>query len=135
MNEVNKKICSNCGGANSIDSLFCMQCGTKLEGSSNIQVSSGGSAVKTFEADVYVLTKEEGGRSTPFFSNYRPQFRIENNNISGIITLSSGSMLYPGNSGIIKVQLATEALLTIGVYFEIYEGDILIGKGTVTKIS
>ena len=88
-----------------------------------------------FEAQVYVLTKEEGGRHKPFFSNYRPQFYFRTTDITGNITLEEGAeMCMPGDNTIMKVQLINPIAMDEGLRFAIREGGRTVGAGTVTKI-
>ena len=88
-----------------------------------------------FEAQVYVLTKEEGGRHKPFFSNYRPQFYFRTTDVTGNITLEEGvEMCMPGDNTIMKVQLINPIAMDEGLRFAIREGGRTVGAGTVIKI-
>ncbi|MCL5003799.1 MAG: elongation factor Tu [Patescibacteria group bacterium] len=88
-----------------------------------------------FEAEVYVLTKDEGGRHTPFFSGYRPQFYIRTTDVTGEATLASGiEMVMPGDNAKIKVKLITPIAVEEGLRFAIREGGHTVGAGVVTKI-
>ena len=88
-----------------------------------------------FEAQVYVLTKEEGGRHKPFFSNYRPQFYFRTTDVTGNITLEEGTeMCMPGDNTIMKVQLINPIAMDEGLRFAIREGGRTVGAGTVIKI-
>jgi elongation factor Tu len=88
-----------------------------------------------FEAQVYVLTKEEGGRHKPFFSNYRPQFYFRTTDVTGTITLQEGTeMCMPGDNTIMKVQLIAPIAMDEGLRFAIREGGRTVGAGTVIKI-
>ncbi len=88
-----------------------------------------------FEAEVYVLTKEEGGRHTPFFNNYRPQFYVRTTDVTGSITLPEGTeMVMPGDNVKIKVSLIAPIALEEGTRFAIREGGRTVGAGVVTKI-
>ena len=88
-----------------------------------------------FEAQVYVLSKEEGGRHTPFFSNYRPQFYFRTTDVTGVVTLPEGTeMVMPGDNVNMSVELIAPIALENGTKFSIREGGRTVGAGTVTKI-
>ena len=88
-----------------------------------------------FEAQVYVLTKDEGGRHTPFFSNYRPQFYFRTTDVTGVIELSEGTeMVMPGDNANLKVSLIHPIAIELGTKFSIREGGRTVGAGNVTKI-
>ncbi len=88
-----------------------------------------------FEAQVYVLTKEEGGRHTPFFSNYRPQFYFRTTDVTGVIELLEGAeMVMPGDNAALKVSLIYPIAIEVGTKFSIREGGRTVGAGHVTKI-
>jgi len=88
-----------------------------------------------FEAEVYVLTKEEGGRHTPFFNNYRPQFYVRTTDVTGTITLPEGvEMVMPGDNVKINVELIAPIALEEGTRFAIREGGRTVGAGVVSKI-
>ncbi|MBW3644848.1 MAG: elongation factor Tu [Actinobacteria bacterium] len=88
-----------------------------------------------FEGQVYVLTKEEGGRHKPFFNNYRPQFYFRTTDITGQITLPEGTeMIMPGDNISIKVELINPIAMDEGLRFAIREGGRTVGAGRVTKI-
>jgi elongation factor Tu len=88
-----------------------------------------------FEAQVYVLSKEEGGRHTPFFNGYRPQFYIRTTDVTGQIILPTGvEMIMPGDNITIEVQLITPVALEEGSRFAIREGGRTVGAGAVTKV-
>ncbi|KKS33273.1 MAG: Elongation factor Tu [Candidatus Amesbacteria bacterium GW2011_GWA2_42_12] len=88
-----------------------------------------------FEAEVYILTKEEGGRHTSFFSGYRPQFYIRTTDVTGEVTLNEGvEMVMPGDSAKMKVKLIVPVALEEGLRFAIREGGKTVGAGAVTKI-
>ena len=90
---------------------------------------------KVFEAQVYVLTKDEGGRHTPFFSNYRPQFYFRTTDVTGIITLPEGTeMCMPGDNVMMHVELLTPVAMEEGLRFAIREGGRTVGSGVVGKI-
>ena len=88
-----------------------------------------------FEGKVYVLTKDEGGRHTPFFNNYRPQFYFRTTDVTGIITLPEGTeMCMPGDNVEMTVELITPVAMEEGLRFAIREGGHTVGSGVVTKI-
>ena len=88
-----------------------------------------------FEAEIYVLTKEEGGRHTPFFDNYRPQFYVRTTDVTGSITLDEGvEMVMPGDNVTITVELINPVALEQGTKFAIREGGRTVGAGVVSKI-
>ena len=88
-----------------------------------------------FKAQVYVLSKEEGGRHTPFFNNYRPQFYFRTTDVTGEIRLPEGTeMCMPGDNIEMEVDLITHVAMTEGLRFAIREGGRTVGAGTVTKI-
>ena len=89
-----------------------------------------------FEAEVYVLTKEEGGRHTPFFTGYKPQFYFRTTDVTGEATLTQGTeMVMPGDNTNIKVKLIGPVALEEGLRFAVREGGKTVGAGVVTKIS
>jgi elongation factor Tu len=89
----------------------------------------------TFESQVYVLKREEGGRHTPFFPGYRPQFYIRTMDVTGDVTLPEGvEMVMPGDSVKLKVQLIVPVALEEGSRFAIREGGRTVGAGVITKI-
>ena len=88
-----------------------------------------------FKGQVYVLTKDEGGRHTPFFSNYRPQFYFRTTDVTGIITLPEGTeMCMPGDNVMMHVELLTPVAMEEGLRFAIREGGRTVGSGVVGKI-
>ena len=88
-----------------------------------------------FESEVYVLTKEEGGRHTPFFSNYKPQFYIRTTDVTGNVALAQGTeMVMPGDTAKFTVQLIAPVALEEQQRFAIREGGKTVGAGVVTKI-
>jgi elongation factor Tu len=90
---------------------------------------------KKFQAQVYVLKKEEGGRHTPFFSGYRPQFYIRTTDVTGTVKLPEGvEMVMPGDNVNLEVELISEVALEEGSRFAIREGGKTVGAGVVTKI-
>jgi len=90
---------------------------------------------KKFEAEVYVLTKEEGGRHTPFFTNYRPQFYFRTTDVTGIVQLPTGvEMVMPGDNIKMVVELISPIAMDQGLRFAIREGGRTVGSGVVAKI-
>jgi elongation factor Tu len=90
---------------------------------------------KKFEAEVYVLSKEEGGRHTPFFANYRPQFYFRTTDVTGTIQLPEGvEMVMPGDNIKMKVELITPVACEAGLRFAIREGGRTVGAGVVTAV-
>ena len=88
-----------------------------------------------FEAEVYVLSKDEGGRHTPFFNNYRPQFYFRTTDVTGAVTLSEGTeMVMPGDNVKIEVKLIAPIAMEEGLRFAIREGGRTVGAGVVSKI-
>ena len=88
-----------------------------------------------FACQVYVLSKEEGGRHTPFFNNYRPQFYFRTTDVTGIITLPEGTeMCMPGDNVVMNVELITPIAIEKGLRFAIREGGRTVGSGVVTEI-
>ena len=88
-----------------------------------------------FKAQVYVLSKEEGGRHTPFFSNYRPQFYFRTTDVTGIINLEPGTeMVMPGDNTVMNVELIHPIAIEQGTKFSIREGGRTVGAGSVTEI-
>ena len=117
--------------------------GVLLRGISREQVQRGQVLAKPgtvtphtkFEAQVYVLSKEEGGRHTPFFSNYRPQFYFRTTDVTGVVTLPEGTeMVMPGDNVSMSVELIAPIAIENGTKFSIREGGRTVGAGTVTKI-
>ncbi len=118
-------------------------CGVLLRGTKKEDVERGMVLCKpgsitphtTFEAEVYILTKEEGGRHTPFFNNYRPQFYVRTTDVTGSITLPEGTeMVMPGDNVKISVELIAPIALEDGTRFAIREGGRTVGAGVVSKI-
>ena len=118
--------------------------GVLLRGISREQVQRGQVLAKPgtvtphskFEAQVYVLSKEEGGRHTPFFNNYRPQFYFRTTDITGVITLPEGTeMVMPGDNVTMSVELIHSIALEEGTKFSIREGGHTVCAGSVTKIT
>ena len=90
---------------------------------------------KKFKAQVYVLSKEEGGRHTPFFTNYRPQFYFRTTDVTGVISLPEGTeMVMPGDNVVMTVELIAPIAVENGTKFSIREGGHTVGAGSVTEI-
>lgn len=90
---------------------------------------------KEFEAEVYILTKEEGGRHTPFFSGYRPQFYVRTTDVTGEVTLPEGvEMVMPGDNTKMKVKLIAPVAMEDGLRFAIREGGHTVGAGVISKV-
>ena len=88
-----------------------------------------------FLAEAYILTKEEGGRHTPFFTNYRPQFYFRTTDVTGIVQLKEGvEMIMPGDNAELNVELITPIAMDQGLRFAIREGGRTVGAGVVAKI-
>jgi elongation factor Tu len=88
-----------------------------------------------FEAQVYILSKDEGGRHTPFFNNYRPQFYFRTTDVTGVVTLPEGTeMVMPGDNTQMRVDLIQPIAMEEGLRFAIREGGRTVGAGRVTKI-
>ena len=118
--------------------------GALLRGISRDQVERGQVLAKPgsvtphhkFKAKVYVLSKEEGGRHTPFFSNYRPQFFFRTTDVTGVITLPADKeMCMPGDNVTMDVELITPIAIEEGLRFAIREGGRTVGSGVVTAIN
>ncbi len=91
---------------------------------------------KKFAGQVYVLTKEEGGRHTPFFNNYRPQFYFRTTDVTGVVNLPAGTeMCMPGDNVVMDVELITPIAIEPGLRFAIREGGRTVGSGVVTAIN
>jgi len=91
---------------------------------------------RNFQAEVYVLSKEEGGRHTPFFNGYRPQFYVRTTDVTGVVTLPEGTeMVMPGDNVTIDIELITPVAVEDGLRFAIREGGRTVGAGVVTSIS
>jgi elongation factor Tu len=88
-----------------------------------------------FKAEAYILTKEEGGRHTPFFTNYRPQFYFRTTDVTGVVTLPEGTeMVMPGDNVTMQVELIAPIAMDEGLRFAIREGGRTVGAGVVASI-
>src|SRR3954462_3836436 len=121
------------------DNIGALLRGTKKEEVERGQVLAKPGSVnphKKFKAEIYVLTKEEGGRHTPFFNNYRPQFYFRTTDVTGSVTLPAGTeMVMPGDNITIDVELITPIAMEDGLRFAIREGGRTVGAGVVAKIT
>ncbi len=112
--------------------------GTKKEDVERGQVLAKPGTVKPhkkFKGEAYILTKEEGGRHTPFFTNYRPQFYFRTTDVTGVVTLKAGTeMVMPGDKVEINVELITPIAMEQSLRFAIREGGRTVGSGVVTEI-
>jgi elongation factor Tu len=121
------------------DNVGCLLRGTKREDIERGQVLAKPGSITPhtkFQAEAYVLTKEEGGRHTPFFNGYRPQFYFRTTDVTGVCTLPEGTeMVMPGDNVQLKVELITPIAMDEGLRFAIREGGRTVGAGVVTKIS
>jgi elongation factor Tu len=121
------------------DNIGALLRGTKKEDVERGQVLAKPGSINPhtdFEAQVYVLTKEEGGRHTPFFNNYRPQFYFRTTDITGACQLPEGTeMVMPGDNTEMTVQLINPIAMEEGLRFAIREGGRTVGAGRVIKIT
>jgi elongation factor Tu len=121
------------------DNVGCLLRGVKKTDVERGQVLAAPKSIKphrNFSAEVYVLSKEEGGRHTPFFSGYRPQFYFRTTDVTGITTLRPGrEMVMPGDNVELDIEMITPIAMEQGVRFAIREGGRTVGAGVVTKIN
>jgi elongation factor Tu len=120
------------------DNVGCLLRGTKREEVERGQVLAAPGSITPhtkFQAEAYILTKEEGGRHTPFFSNYRPQFYFRTTDVTGTVKLPSGTeMVMPGDNVQLTVELIAPIAMDEGLRFAIREGGHTVGAGVVAKI-
>ncbi len=120
------------------DNVGCLLRGTKKDEVERGQVLAKPGSITPhtkFGAEVYILTKEEGGRHTPFFNGYRPQFYFRTTDVTGVVELLSGTeMVMPGDNVTLKVELITPIAMVQGLRFAIREGGRTVGAGVVTAI-
>ena len=120
------------------DNVGCLLRGTKREEIERGQVLAKPGSITPhtkFKAESYVLTKEEGGRHTPFFNGYRPQFYFRTTDVTGVVTLPQGTeMVMPGDNVSMEIALITPIAMDEGLRFAIREGGRTVGAGVVTKI-
>jgi elongation factor Tu len=121
------------------DNVGCLLRGIEREGIERGQVLAKPGSVTphtNFSAEAYILTKEEGGRHTPFFTNYRPQFYFRTTDVTGVVTLPAGTeMVMPGDNVTIQVELIVPIAMEEKLRFAIREGGRTVGSGVVVKIS
>jgi elongation factor Tu len=120
------------------DNVGCLLRGVEREGVERGQVLAKPGSVKPhtkFQAEAYILTKEEGGRHTPFFTNYRPQFYFRTTDVTGVVELPSGTeMVMPGDNVSMTVSLIVPIAMEEKLRFAIREGGKTVGAGVVAKI-
>ncbi|MEI6628175.1 MAG: elongation factor Tu [Alphaproteobacteria bacterium] len=120
------------------DNIGALLRGTKREDVERGQVLAKPGSITphtNFEAEAYILTKEEGGRHTPFFTNYRPQFYFRTTDVTGVVTLAEGvEMVMPGDNVNVQVELIAPIAMDEGLRFAIREGGRTVGAGVVAKI-
>jgi elongation factor Tu len=120
------------------DNIGCLLRGIERDAVERGQVLARPGSVsphRRFAAEVYVLTKEEGGRHTPFFENYRPQFYFRTTDVTGTVALKKGAeMVMPGDNAELTVELHKPIALEEKSRFAIREGDKTVGAGIVTRI-
>jgi elongation factor Tu len=120
------------------DNVGCLLRGIEKEGIERGQVLAKPGSIhphKKFMGEVYILKKEEGGRHTPFFTNYRPQFYIRTTDVTGSCKLPEGvKMVMPGDNVTMEIELITSVALEEQMRFAIREGGKTVGAGVVTKV-
>jgi len=120
------------------DNIGALLRGTKREDVERGQVLAAPGSITPhtkFSAEAYVLTKEEGGRHTPFFTNYRPQFYFRTTDVTGVVQLPEGvEMVMPGDNVTMSVELIAPIAMDEGLRFAIREGGRTVGAGVVAKI-
>ncbi len=121
------------------DNIGALLRGTKREDVERGQVLAAPGSITphtNFSAQAYILTKEEGGRHTPFFTNYRPQFYFRTTDVTGVVTLPDGvEMVMPGDNVTVSVELIAPIAMDEGLRFAIREGGRTVGSGVVAKIT
>ena len=121
------------------DNVGCLLRGVEREGIERGQVLAKPGSVTphtNFSAEAYILTKEEGGRHTPFFTNYRPQFYFRTTDVTGVVTLPEGTeMVMPGDNVTMQVELIVPIAMEEKLRFAIREGGRTVGSGVVVKIT
>ena len=120
------------------DNIGALLRGTKREDIERGQVLAKPGSITPhtkFQAEAYILTKDEGGRHTPFFKGYRPQFYFRTTDVTGVVYLPEGTeMVMPGDNTEMKVELIQPIAMEEGLRFAIREGGRTVGAGRVTKI-
>src|SRR5438309_5478865 len=125
------------GGGGGCGGGWGLRGGAKEEGERGQVLAKPGSITphKRCKAEVYVLTKEEGGRHTPFFNGYRPQFYLRTTDVTGVVTLPAGvEMVMPGDNVTMTIDLITPVAMEKELRFAIREGGRTVGAGVVTEI-
>jgi elongation factor Tu len=121
------------------DNIGALLRGTKKEDVERGQVLAAPGSImphKKFKAEAYILTKEEGGRHTPFFNGYRPQFYFRTTDVTGVVTLKEGTeMVMPGDRVTMSVELITPIAMEKELRFAIREGGKTVGAGVVAEIT
>ena len=121
------------------DNVGCLLRGVEREDVERGQVLAFPGSItphRKFEGEVYVLSKEEGGRHTPFFTGYRPQFFVRTTDVTGVVTLKEGTeMVMPGDNVTVDIELITPIAVEDGLRFAIREGGRTVGAGVVTSIT
>ncbi len=121
------------------DNVGCLLRGVEREDVERGQVLAKSGSItphRRFQGEVYVLSKEEGGRHTPFFNGYRPQFYMRTTDVTGTVTLPEGTeMVMPGDNVTVDIELITPVAVEDGLRFAIREGGRTVGAGVVTKVS
>ncbi len=121
------------------DNVGCLLRGTKREDVERGQVLAHPGSITPhtkFKAEAYILTKEEGGRHTPFFSNYRPQFYFRTTDVTGMVALPEGTeMVMPGDNVTMEIELIQPIAMDEGLRFAIREGGRTVGAGVVASIT
>jgi elongation factor Tu len=120
------------------DNVGCLLRGIEREGVERGQVLAKPGSINPhtrFTAEAYILTKEEGGRHTPFFANYRPQFYFRTTDVTGVVHLPQGTeMVMPGDNITMEIELIAPIAMDEGLRFAIREGGRTVGAGVVAKI-
>ena len=121
------------------DNVGCLLRGVERDDVERGQVLAAAGSItphRLFRGEVYVLSKEEGGRHTPFFNGYRPQFYVRTTDVTGVVTLAEGTeMVMPGDNVMIDIELITPVAVEEGLRFAIREGGRTVGAGVVTSIT
>ena len=120
------------------DNVGCLLRGTKREEIERGQVLAKPGSITPhtkFKAEVYCLTKDEGGRHTPFFNGYRPQFYFRTTDVTGVVTLAEGTeMVMPGDNTQMEIELIQPIAMDEALRFAIREGGRTVGSGVVTEV-
>ena len=121
------------------DNVGCLLRGVEREDVERGQVLAQPGSItphRKFSGEVYVLSKEEGGRHTPFFTGYRPQFYVRTTDVTGVVTLPAGTeMVMPGDNVTVDIELITPIAIEDGLRFAIREGGRTVGAGVVTQVN